>query len=77
MIANTDLCQGSFTLEYLCQWLCECITDWLFALAAAHVILKNSQGTEQARSFYSAKLALSSWHSSAHGCQQDIQSRIY
>jgi hypothetical protein len=54
--------ERSFTLENLCRWLCRCFTDWLFALAAAHAVLKNSQGTEQARAFQPAKLALGSWH---------------
>ncbi|KAJ8051919.1 hypothetical protein LXG23DRAFT_50026 [Yarrowia lipolytica] len=38
--------ERSFTLENLCRWLCRCFTVWLFALAAAHVALKNSQDTE-------------------------------
>ncbi|AOW02124.1 YALI0B23496p [Yarrowia lipolytica CLIB122] len=38
--------ERSFTLENLCRWLCRCFTVWLFALAAAHVVLKNSQDTE-------------------------------
>ncbi|AOW03328.1 uncharacterized protein YALI1_C32850g [Yarrowia lipolytica] len=52
----------NFTLEHLRRWLCRCFTDWLFALAAAHAVLKNSQGTEQAQAFQLAKLALGSWH---------------
>ncbi len=43
--------ERSFTLENLCRWLCRCFTVWLFALAAAHVVLKNSQGTSRLRHF--------------------------